>query len=177
MAQHLDFTIPGSLPRPIYPSHVFGLEEVPEHLLPIKIYSSAGHVKSSDAILSADSTTIVFTRASASGPGPSVIADFGVAIAGVPFMQVASIGAPSGSVVVDFAASEGCPGITKAEGDSPYAFSAGADTSRKARLWLNTRNSMKPKCSREPVVNEAHPQLARAMIRGYLKSWFHPDHI
>ncbi|KPM41903.1 hypothetical protein AK830_g4604 [Neonectria ditissima] len=135
MANHLDFTIPGSLPKPIYQNQVFGRDEIPTHLLPVNIHSTAGQVSTPDALLSASLTnSVVLTRASASDPAPSIIADFGVAVAGIPFIHISAINSPSDSVVVDFAVSEGHPGIKLQDGDGPYPFSAGADTSRKARF-------------------------------------------
>ncbi|KAH7010232.1 Six-hairpin glycosidase-like protein [Ilyonectria destructans] len=135
MANHLDFTIPGLLPRPVYESRVYGRDETPAHLLPVKIHSTIGHVSAADTLLSDSSAeSVVLIKTSASDPNPSIIADFGVAVAGIPFINVSAIIAPAGSIVVDFAVSEGYPGIKLEDGDGPYPFSAGADTSRKARF-------------------------------------------
>lgn len=138
MAKHLDFTIPGSLPRPLYQDHALGRDEIPKHLLPKKIHSSSGSVTSPDALLTPSLTeTVVLTRETTSDAAPFVIADFGVAVAGIPFIYVSEINSPHGSVVLDFAVSEGFPGIELPDGDGPYPFSAGADTSRKARFRVS----------------------------------------
>ena len=76
----------------------------------------------------------------------SVILDYGVAVAGIPVLHIHGLDTPSNKALIDFTVSEGYPGITKSEGDGPYPFSAGADTSLRVRFRVSGPGFYEAKC-------------------------------
>ncbi|KAJ5701944.1 hypothetical protein N7488_009492 [Penicillium malachiteum] len=139
MPSTLPFSTP-QLPQPVSSNYSFVRDEWPEHLLPIRVHSVQGKVENAENFLSREEqATATLTRQSATGPEPSIILDYGVAVAGIPFIKIQGIesstrGPLNSKATLDFTVSEGYPGILCPDGDGPYPFSAGADTRR--RRWL-----------------------------------------
>ncbi|KAF6844653.1 alpha-l-rhamnosidase [Colletotrichum musicola] len=143
--EKLNFTIPSAIPEPFSENYLFAKDEVPEFLVPKRVHSSVNATASEHLVTSSVDSYATLSNSTESG-GSSIILDYGVAIAGIPFLQIHGLDAPSGRAVVDFSVSEGYPGITKPEGDGPYPFSAGADTSRRVRFRLNGPGFYEAKC-------------------------------
>ncbi|KAL0940904.1 alpha-l-rhamnosidase [Colletotrichum truncatum] len=140
----LEFGIPSAIPEPFSANYLFAKDEVPEFLIPQRVHSSTNvtspeHLKSS-------SPGSYATLSNSSDGNSSIVLDYGVAVAGIPFLQIQGLEAPSSKAVIDVTVSEGYPGITKAEGDGPYPFSAGADTSRRVRFRVTGPGFYEAKC-------------------------------
>ncbi|KAI8285842.1 hypothetical protein K4K60_000861 [Colletotrichum sp. SAR11_57] len=143
MAQ-LEFSIPSTIPEPFSPNYLFAKDEIPEFLIP-KLVHSFVNTKSANSLttsrLDTYATLTNFTEESG-----SVTLDYGVAVAGIPVLHIHGLDTPSNKALIDFTVSEGYPGITKSEGDGPYPFSAGADTSRRVRFRVSGPGFYEAKC-------------------------------
>jgi hypothetical protein len=136
----MEFTIPTSLPTSNsarVPSY-----EVPEHILPVRIHSTLGNVTSpeylcSESIQTDISKHCVLSSSLPSDEAASIILDFGVAVAGIPVVQIYSISGSSQPCTVDLSFSENYSGILGPNGDGPFPFSPGADTTRRVRLRIS----------------------------------------
>ncbi|CZR61785.1 uncharacterized protein PAC_11682 [Phialocephala subalpina] len=120
--------------------------EVPQYILPVRVHSYTGSVKSAEHLVARPHEpcqydahhSCTFEQPRAQHEQSSVILDFGVAVAGIPVIEVSSIEKdPSlSTVLLDISYSEGFPGIERPGGDGPYPFSAGADTLRRNRFRI-----------------------------------------
>ena len=135
----LEFSLP-PLPKPVSPNYAYVRDEWAQHLIPKSVHTVTGHIDNPEALLSPDVDSFAaLSRQSLDDPEPSIILDYGVAVAGIPVIRIHEIESSDASpkrAVVDFAISEGYNGILRTDGDGPYPFSAGADTCRRTRFRL-----------------------------------------
>ncbi|KAF9877834.1 hypothetical protein CkaCkLH20_04969 [Colletotrichum karsti] len=140
----LEFDIPSAIPEPVSASYLFAKDETPEFLIPRRVHNCTS-VTSPEHLTTASLQSYA-TLINTSEESSNIILDYGVAVAGIPVLKVRGLDTPSGKAVIDFTVSEGFPGITKPEGDGPYPFSAGADTSRRVRFRVNGSGFYEAKC-------------------------------
>ncbi|KAK4234235.1 Six-hairpin glycosidase [Achaetomium macrosporum] len=146
MGAKLEFSLP-PIPEPAGSNHFHGRDEIPTLLIPAKVHSVTGSISNPDSLTSRDVTRAsTLARLSQDEPAPSIVLDFGVAVAGIPFVCVQRIDTGRDKAVVDFAVSEGYNGITRSSGDGPYPFSAGGDTARRVRFRLNHTGFHQAQC-------------------------------
>ncbi|KAI8312427.1 hypothetical protein K4K61_010191 [Colletotrichum sp. SAR11_59] len=143
MAQ-LEFSIPSTIPEPFSPNYLFAKDEIPEFLIP-KLVHSCVNTKSANSLKTPRLDSYVTLTNSTEESG-SVTLDYGVAVAGIPVLHIHGLDTPSNKALIDFTIFEGYPGITKSEGDGPYPFSAGADTSRRVRFRVSGPGFYEAKC-------------------------------
>ncbi|EQB58007.1 hypothetical protein CGLO_01788 [Colletotrichum gloeosporioides Cg-14] len=143
MAQ-LEFSIPSTIPEPFSPNYLFAKDDIPEFLVPKRVHSFVNTTSANSLTTPRlDSYATLDNSTEESG---SVTLDYGFAVAGIPVLYIHGLDAPSNKALIDFTVSEGYPGITKGEGDGPYPFSAGADTSRRVRFRVSGPGFYEAKC-------------------------------
>ncbi|KAF6816800.1 alpha-l-rhamnosidase [Colletotrichum sojae] len=139
----LNFTIQSAIPEPFSENYLFAKDEVPEFLVPKRVHSSVNATASEHLVTSSSGSYATLSNSTESG-GSSIILDYGVAVAGIPVLQIHGLDAPSGKAVVDFSVSEGYPGITKPEGDGFYPFPRYVQGSQR---WVKLSLVTKGLCS------------------------------
>ncbi|KAI8301549.1 hypothetical protein K4K59_000951 [Colletotrichum sp. SAR11_240] len=164
MAQ-LEFSIPSTIPEPFSPNYLFAKDEIPEFLVPKRVHNFV-NTRSANSLTTSrlDSYATLTNSTEESG---SVTLDYGVAVAGIPVLHIHGLDTPSNKALIDFTISEGYPGITKSEGDGPYPFSAGADTSRRVRFRVSGPGFYEAKC-----VQGSQRWLKVSLITKGPCSWF-----
>ncbi|KAH6985907.1 hypothetical protein BKA56DRAFT_670134 [Ilyonectria sp. MPI-CAGE-AT-0026] len=122
-------------------SYALAQSELPKLIAAKAVASTVGDVQDAITLLDTDSRAFaIFRRNYPEDPEPSVILDFGTAVAGIPSMRVHEVNAegPESSLhAIDLTFSEGFNGITDADGDGPFSFSPGADTRRRVRVRVS----------------------------------------
>jgi len=136
----VDFTMGSSFSEDQY-THRYLPYQAPQYILPEKVHAATGSIIDAEC-LATGTTSEEHNRQCTLSVGPnenektSVILDFGVAVAGIPVIQVSSIKSCSTPILLDVTFSEGYPGILRDDGDGPFPFSAGADTMRRSRFRI-----------------------------------------
>ncbi|MAD87657.1 MAG: hypothetical protein CL912_32255 [Deltaproteobacteria bacterium] len=115
--------------------------EIPQHILPVRVQSTAGNVSTPEVLLSRGNdyepqSSCTLRQSTGQAEASSVILDFDFAVAGIPVIRVAALGHTSLPLLLDITYSEGFPGIERYGGDGPFPFSAGADTQRRNRFRI-----------------------------------------
>lgn len=118
-------------------SYALAQSEIPKLIAAKAAASTVGDVQDAPNLLDTDSRTFaIFRRNCPEDPEPSVILDFGTAVAGIPSMLVHEVDA-EGLGNIDLTFSEGFNGIMDPDGDGPFSFSPGADTRRRVRVRVS----------------------------------------
>ncbi|OIW31454.1 Six-hairpin glycosidase [Coniochaeta ligniaria NRRL 30616] len=142
----LEFSLPPLPAQATRPNHLYQGDEPLQYILPRACHSTCGLVSNAQNLLSSD-TKLFTTLTRELAEETAVLLDFGVAVAGIPVIYVEEIESTrTSNCVIDFRVSEGLPGILRPDGDGPFPFSAGADTSRRVRFRLNGRGFYQAQC-------------------------------